>query len=61
MPKTGFSSEDELWDRALQRVERMWRQRDVRNRIKTETSLLILGEWQRSGGVLSDLFGVCCI
>jgi hypothetical protein len=45
MPKTGFSSEDELKDRALQRVERMWRQRDVRNRIETETSLVSLGEW----------------
>lgn len=45
MPKTGFSSEDELQDRALQRVERKDVEvvRDVRNRIATtETGLASL-------------------
>lgn len=50
MPKTGFSSEDELQDRALQRVERMDVEvvRDVRNRIvTTETGLASLGRLLR--------------
>jgi hypothetical protein len=41
MPKTGFSSEDELQDRALQRVEDVEAEKDARNRIETET-----GPWE---------------
>jgi len=63
MPKTGFSSEDELQDRALQRVERMDVEvvRDVRNRIATtETGLASLERLLRVEEVLSRLLDSLC-